>query len=190
MEWFEPVEDGDFRRRYDPDNGPLISYTGRHGYRKRLDGLVWAAADLDATPAFSDDGPACDELSALADDLGVDVRFLGSLSCEELPTFYSTLDVSCFPSLVEIQGFVALEANARGMPVVGVNESTLESTTLNGVTGCRYEFGDLDGFRREIRRALAKYEELNARRPDRRDEVSVDRSIDRFIVLHDRLVSG
>lgn len=166
VERFEPVEGDDFRRRYDLGNGPLIGYTGRHGYEKRLD-----------------------ELSALADDLGVDARFLGFLDREELPAFYSALDVFCFPSPVETQGLVALEANACGTPVVGVNEGALENTVLDGVTGYHYESGDLDGFRRGIRRALAEREELSARCLDRRDEVSVDRSVDRLAALYDRLAS-
>ncbi|WP_424008558.1 glycosyltransferase family 4 protein [Haloferax denitrificans] len=189
VERFEPVAGDDFRRRYDLGDGDLIGYTGRHGYEKRLDELVRAGADLDATLVFGGDGPARDELSALADDLGVDARFLGFLDREELPAFYSALDVFCFPSPVETQGLVALEANACGTPVVGVNEGALEDTVLDGVTGYHYESGDLEGFRRGIRRALAEREALSARCLDRRDEVSVDRSVDRLAALYDRVAS-
>ncbi|KAB1196603.1 MULTISPECIES: glycosyltransferase [Haloferax] len=187
IEQFAPVDGDEFRARYELGDGPLVGYTGRHGYEKHLGELVRAAADLDATLVFGGDGPARDELEALAADLDVDARFLGFLDREELPAFYSALDVFGFPSPVETQGLVALEANACGTPVVGVNDGALEDTVVDGQTGYHYESGDIDGFRHGIQRALAERDELSAQCLERRDEVSVEHSVDRLAALYDRL---
>ncbi|SEK59231.1 glycosyltransferase [Haloferax larsenii] len=190
VEQFSPVAGDDFRERYDLGSGPLVGYTGRHGYEKELDELVRAAADLDATLVFGGDGPARDDLEALAADLDVDARFLGFLDREELPAFYSALDVFGFPSPVETQGLVALEANACGTPVVGVDAGALEDTVVDGQTGYHYEQGDTDGFTRAIRRALDERESLSSNCLDRRDEVSVEHSVDRLATLYDRLTAN
>ncbi|WP_411963090.1 glycosyltransferase family 4 protein [Haloferax sp. YSMS24] len=187
IEQFAPADGDEFRERYGLGDGPLVGYTGRHGFEKRLDELVRAASGLDATLVFGGDGPARDELERLAANLDVDARFLGFLDREELPAFYSALDVFGFPSPVETQGLVALEANACGTPVVGVNDGALEDTVVDGETGYHYESGDIDGFRRGIQRALAERDELSARCLERRDEVSVDHSVDKLASLYDRL---
>ncbi|KAB1188757.1 MULTISPECIES: glycosyltransferase family 4 protein [Haloferax] len=189
IEQFAPADGDGFRQRYDLGDGPLVGYTGRHGYEKNLDELIRAASGLDVTLVLGGDGPARDELEELAAGLDVDARFLGFLDREELPAFYSSLDVFGFPSPVETQGLVALEANACGTPVVGVNEGALEDTVVDGRTGYHYESGDLDGFKRGIEQALAEREELSARCLERRDEVSVEHSVDRLAALYDRLGS-
>ncbi|KTG12159.1 glycosyltransferase, partial [Haloferax profundi] len=96
-EQFAPADGDAFRQRYGLGDGPLVGYTGRHGYEKHLDELVHAAKDLDVTLVLGGDGPARDELERLTTDLGVDARFLGFLDREELPAFYSALDVFGFP---------------------------------------------------------------------------------------------
>ncbi len=77
----------------------------------------------------------------------MDVRFLGFLERDELAAFYSALDVFAFPSPVETQGLVALEANACGTPVVGANAGALSNTIVAGETGYHFESGDIEGIR-------------------------------------------
>ncbi|MFT4923861.1 MAG: 1,2-diacylglycerol 3-alpha-glucosyltransferase, partial [Haloarculaceae archaeon] len=99
---FEP-RDGNFRERYDLPDGPLVGYTGRHGHEKQLHLIVEALAgvDRDLTVVFGGDGPAREDLEAAAAAADIDARFLGFLPREDLPAFYSTLDVFAFPSPVE-----------------------------------------------------------------------------------------
>jgi len=178
VEQFRPVDATAFRERHDLPEGPLVGYTGRHGYEKRLDEVVDACDGLGATLVFGGDGPARASLEARAREAGVDARFLGFLDREELPPFYSALDVFCFPSPVETQGLVALEANACGTPVAAVDRGALVDTVEEGVTGYRYPAGDTDAFRSCIRRCLDEYDRLRERCLDRRDAIDVDRAID------------
>ena len=188
-DWFRPVETADFLARHGLDGDrPLIGYTGRHGYEKRLSELVEAAAEMDVTVVFGGDGPARKTLERLADELGADARFLGFLDREEMAAFYSALDVFAFPSPVETQGLVALEANACGTPVVGANAGALENTIVDGETGYHYESGDVADFRAAIRRALAERERLAETCLDRREEMSVEHAVERLRDVYARVV--
>jgi glycosyltransferase involved in cell wall biosynthesis len=180
VEFFRPVETAAFRERHDLPEGPLIGYTGRHGYEKCLDDVIRAAEGLDATLLFGGDGPARDDLEARAAAADVDARFLGFLDREELPAFYSALDVFAFPSPVETQGIVALEANACGTPVVGVDSGALEDTVDDDATGYVYPKGDMAAFRAGIERALGEYDRLRENCLARRDVVSVENAVDRL----------
>ncbi|MFB6110182.1 MAG: glycosyltransferase [Halodesulfurarchaeum sp.] len=186
---FEPRETAEFKRRYDlPTDRPLIGYTGRHGHEKNLEAIIEAAAALDVSVLFGGEGPATDSLKAAARRHDVDVRFLGFLDREELPAFYSALDVFAFPSPVETQGIVALEATACGTPVVGVDAGALSETIVDGANGFRYEQGDIDGFRAKLERALDERDGLSESCLDRRSEISLARAIDRLEAVYERVV--
>lgn len=180
VEFFRPVEVEGFRERHDLPDGPLVGYTGRHGYEKCLDDVVDAADGLDVTLVFGGDGPARKHIERRAAEADVDAHFLGFLDREELPAFYSALEVFAFPSPVETQGLVAMEANACGTPVVGVDSGALSDTIEDGETGYKYAEGDVDGFRDRIERALSEYGDLRENCLDRRETASVEHSVDRL----------
>jgi len=178
-EQFRPVDGTAFREEYDLGDGPLVGYTGRHGHEKRLSDVLDAVEGMgDVTVVFGGDGPARESLAEQARSMDVDVTFLGFLDREELPAFYSALDVFAFPSPVETQGLVALEANACGTPVVGVDSGALSGTVVDGETGYHYQPGDIEGFRGGIERALSEREALSANCLDRREEFSIDATVE------------
>ncbi|PSP94099.1 glycosyl transferase family 1 [Halobacteriales archaeon QS_4_62_28] len=183
-DFFAPTETAAFRERYDLPDGPLVGYTGRHGYEKNLDNIIRAADGLDVTLVFGGDGPARDDLARLAEEADVDVRFLGFVDRSELPALYATLDVFAFPSPVETQGLVALEANACGTPVVGVDAGALSNTIDDGERGYTYPPGDIDAFRERIQHTLEEYETLRATCLARRDRISVEHSVDRLADIY------
>ena len=186
VERFGPTDATEFRVRHDLPEGPLVGYTGRHGYEKRLVDIVEAAALVDeATFVFGGDGPARGDLEARAADLDVDIRFLGFLDREELPEFYSALDVFAFPSPVETQGLVALEANACGTPVVGTDSGALSETIDDGETGYHFPTGDAEAFADAIRRALNERDALSEHCLARRDAMSVEHAVDRLETVYE-----
>jgi glycosyltransferase involved in cell wall biosynthesis len=187
VERFQPVETVAFRERHNlPLDTTLVGYTGRHGHEKCLEDILAACErlDEDVTVVFGGDGPARKTLEAKAKELDVDARFLGFLDREELPAFYATLDAFLFPSPVETQGLVALEAFACGTPVVGVDSGALSGTVDDGVTGYHYQRGDIDGFAAAIERTLAERETLRETCLDTRADISVDSSVDRLGALY------
>jgi glycosyltransferase involved in cell wall biosynthesis len=146
-----------------------------------------AEADVDATLVFGGDGPARESLERRAANRGVDARFLGFLPREELPAFYSALDAFLFPSPIETQGLVALEANACGTPVVGVDSGALADTVDDGVTGYHFQPGDIGAFAAAIRRTLSERERLRQNCLDRRDAISVDHAVDELATVYERV---
>jgi len=187
-ERFRPVDADAFRSRYGLDDaGTLIGYTGRHGYEKRLSDIVDAAATLDATVVFGGDGPARADLERRATEQGVDARFLGFLDREELPAFYSALDAFVFPSPIETQGLVALEANACGTPVVGANDGALADTVEDGVTGHHFTTGDIESFRSSIQRTLDERDALRESCLEARERHGVGRAVDRLTDVYERV---
>ncbi|MDZ7746243.1 MAG: glycosyltransferase [Halobacteriales archaeon] len=187
-ERFRPVgpdERVGFRDRHGLPDGPLVGYTGRHGYEKELDAILDIASDIDATVVFGGDGPARDSLEAQARDIDADVRFLGFLDRDELPAFYAALDAFVFPSPVETQGLVALEANACGTPVVGVDAGALAETIVDGETGYHFQRGDTDGFRRATERALATSETLRDTCLAQREKIGVGAAVDALAAVYE-----
>ena len=186
---FRPVDHGEFLVRHDlPTDRPIVGYTGRQGYEKRVRDLVDAAEGLDATVVLGGDGPAREDLEARAADVDGDVRFLGFLDREELPAFYSAMDVFAFPSPVETQGLVAMEANACGTPVIGADAGALADTVEEGVTGYRFPEGDVETVRERIRRALDERDRLSEHCLDRREAHSVERSLERLRGIYRELI--
>jgi glycosyltransferase involved in cell wall biosynthesis len=188
VERFRPADGESFRERYGLGDGPLVGYTGRHGYEKHLGAVFEAAAGLDGvTVVFGGDGPAREDLERRAAGADVEARFLGFLDREELPAFYSALDVFAFPSPVETQGLVALEATACGTPVVAVDRGALTSTVEEGRNGFHFRHGDAGGFRDAIGRALAERDRLSERCLSMREEISVERAVDDLGAVYDRV---
>ncbi|MFC7250939.1 glycosyltransferase family 4 protein [Halomicroarcula sp. GCM10025324] len=183
-DFFRPVDTAAFRERHDLPDGPLVGYTGRHGYEKCLEDILDACEGLDVTVVFGGDGPAREDLEAVAAARDLDVRFLGFLDRAELPELYAALDVFAFPSPVETQGLVALEANCCGTPVAGVDAGALSDTVHEGETGYSYPEGDLEEFRRAIERVLDEQETLSERCLARRDSVSVEHAVGRLQAVY------
>jgi len=115
-----------------PDNPAFtIGYAGRFVPEKGVDVLLRACARLTATAwevRLLGEGPAREELAALAAELGIRerVHFLERLPSTEMVGFYRSLDVLVLPSVsrpnwVEQFGRVLIEAMACGVPVVGSN---------------------------------------------------------------------
>jgi 1,2-diacylglycerol 3-alpha-glucosyltransferase len=177
-------------RGYTIPEGPVVGYTGRHGHEKRIGDLIDAASGLDVTVLVGGDGPAHDALRERAATADASVRFLGFLDRDALPAFYAALDVFVFPSPVETEGLVALEAMACGTPVVGVDAGALVDTVDDGETGRRVPPGDVDAIRGAIEAILADRARFADGCLDRRDDWGVDRTIDRLIEVYDRVLDS
>jgi glycosyltransferase involved in cell wall biosynthesis len=105
-----------------PSNGtPTVLSVGRLVPDKNFTTLLQAAARPEAGGVrieIAGGGPLEPELRALAERLGVPVRFHGHLSPQELPQVYAKAEIYALLSTYEPFGVSAREAAAAGLPIV------------------------------------------------------------------------
>jgi glycosyltransferase involved in cell wall biosynthesis len=128
---FRPVRDparlAEARRRYElPER--FVLYVGQIYPAKNFGGILRALARLKGRiphklVVAGEPRSDYEEDLTLIDRLGLsgDVRFVGWVGQEELPTLYSLADVFLFPSLYEGFGIPLLEAMACACPIVTAN---------------------------------------------------------------------
>jgi len=120
-----------------PD-APLLLYVGRLAAEKSLERLLPALRQLPgARLAFVGDGPAANAIRRLY--ANEPVVFAGQLFGEELAAAYAAADVFTIPSSTETLGFVAIEAMASGVPVVGARRGGLPDVVVDGQTGLLFD---------------------------------------------------
>lgn len=97
----------------------LIGAAGRLTEQKGHKVLIKAASSAGRVAVVvAGDGPCRGELDSLARSLGVRCFFLGRISPEQMPVFFRSLDLFCFPSLWEGFPSALVEAMAAGLPII------------------------------------------------------------------------
>ena len=111
-------------RPAEPDGGPVrILAVGRLVPAKNLDGLIRAFAeagfeDGEAELEVCGIGPLAGDLAALADGLGVPVRFPGAVTPQELGDVYASAHALALVSSYEPFGVTLREGAAAGLPLI------------------------------------------------------------------------
>jgi D-inositol-3-phosphate glycosyltransferase len=165
---FRPGDRTEARRLLDvPQDDPVILFVGRIDPIKGIDVLVDALCGLrremwlTAPPRLllvggGEDEPAFDALisRAAARNLLDRITFAGSISHNDLPTYYHAADVVAVPSFYESFGLVAVEAMACGTPVVASRAGGLAFTVDDGQTGYLVPHNDPDALAERMYRVL------------------------------------
>jgi glycosyltransferase involved in cell wall biosynthesis len=152
----------------------LLMYVGRLAAEKNLGALLRAFVALRqrlagrVRLALVGHGPLAEPLRAL--DLP-GVIFAGERHGTELSRWYASADVFAFPSLSETFGNVILEAQASGLPVVGIDCQAVRERVKDGCDGLLVPPGAemtdaLDELcrRRELRESLSAAARVKAER--------------------------
>jgi glycosyltransferase involved in cell wall biosynthesis len=95
-------------------------------YRKGLDILIKSVSllkDMDLMVHIGGDGILLEKFKKLAKESGVfeKCKFYGEILTEDIPGFYSRLDVFVLASRDETFGVVVVEAMASGLPVIATD---------------------------------------------------------------------
>lgn len=158
-------------RKMDPDivinnggfhkNKRIMSFVGRLGKEKSVDFLLRCFTVIskrinDTELVIIGDGNEKENLEKLSKKLGIQdkVHFLGMLEPEKVFAYYAISELFLFPSITETQGLVTLEAQALGVPVVGINKMGTADVMKNEIGGLLCEEADENEFIKNTIRLL------------------------------------
>lgn len=150
-----------------PDKQLHIGFVSRIDAGKGWDVLLHAInklrriyPDIAVKVSMVGEGAQVDQLQDLISKLGLEsmVSYLGGLPQNELPKFYSSLDLFVFPTrLAESLGLVGLEALACGVPAMCSDIGGIRSYMQDGINGFLFAPGDVD----ELVQKIAHFSQLN-----------------------------
>ncbi|MCU4750502.1 glycosyltransferase family 4 protein [Halobacteria archaeon AArc-curdl1] len=141
---------------------PAVLFVGRVQEQKGVFDLVNAVGDVDTDCTVHVVGAGRTEAlreTAWSAGIGDSVRIHGEIPHDELPGYYTAVDVFCLPSYVESFGMANLEAMACGTPVVSGRLAPIESYLTHGVHGHLVEPGDTEELAAVLERLLTSPEE-------------------------------
>jgi glycosyltransferase involved in cell wall biosynthesis len=133
-----------FRKKYKLDNKFILGWTGRMNLSqsKNLPMLLRAfkiVKEQVPNTVLAFDGPDFRKLEPVVNEMGLkigkDVFYNGCISRDELPTFYSSIDLYTCSSLSEGFGLSVVEAEACGKPVVCFDAGSLPEVVKDRKTG-------------------------------------------------------
>ncbi|MDQ3856335.1 MAG: glycosyltransferase family 4 protein [Chloroflexota bacterium] len=177
---------GEVARPWQPTGRKVVLTVGRLEAYKQVDRLIDAVRYLpaDFELVVVGDGRERSSLEAAASrpDLAGRVRVLGSVSDEELASWYATARVFAALSMHESFGLTVAEALAAGLPVVASDIPAHREVAASAPPG-RVELLPGDSPPREIASALARASGrersgISQESPESSWEVSVDRVLD------------
>jgi glycosyltransferase involved in cell wall biosynthesis len=143
---------------------PVILFASKLQTRKLCDQLIEAYARLSPGPGIAPrpylvivgDGEQRAELERQAAATGFDsIRFCGFRNQSELPRFFDLCNVFVLPSRHEPWGLIVNEVMAAARPcIVSDDVGAAADLIEDGVNGCVYPVGSVDGLEHALRRVL------------------------------------
>jgi glycosyltransferase involved in cell wall biosynthesis len=132
---FKPMNKGDARKISGIKNHFTILFVGRLIQIKGVELLIDIAKELKyAQFVFIGTGPL-DILLKKSSETIPNVNFLGQVRNIDMPVYYNSADILCFPSLYEEGlGRVSMEAVACGIPVVASNVGGISETVNENIS--------------------------------------------------------
>ncbi|MEA5448610.1 glycosyltransferase [Leptolyngbya sp. CCNP1308] len=146
-----------------PDPGPgsgagkFALYVGRLSVEKGLDTLIeaWRQLEQPMPLKIIGDGPLAPVVEQAAQEL-VGVEWLGKKPIAEVHRLMGDASFLIFPSKwYETFGRVAVEAFAKGTPVIAANIGAIAELVENGVTGLHFEPGNAHSLAQSVQWMLA-----------------------------------
>lgn len=123
-----------------PAAAPVALSVGRLAAEKNVELLLEALARPELGCAYLllvGDGPERSRLQERANELGLNgrVRFVGQVDPEDVPAYAALADLFVTASSIEMLPLAVVEAQAAGLPIVGLDVSWIRHAVRHGVNG-------------------------------------------------------
>lgn len=146
-----PVRPADYR-----EQSPVVLFVGRLQARKRVDALLRACARLPEAirPRLIvvGDGPAQEELKAIAREVYPSAEFVGAKHDADLERFYAAADLFVLPGT---GGLAVQQAMSSGLPVLVAEADGTQVDLVRGQNGWLVPPGDEEALTRLLAEALS-----------------------------------
>jgi glycosyltransferase involved in cell wall biosynthesis len=139
--------------------GEHVLFVGELVRHKRPEVAIAAAGAAGRRIKVVGSGP---ELERLRARYGKQADFLGRVGDERLAELYAGAAALVMPNVEEF-GIAAVEAQAAGRPVVGIDAGGARETVLPGRTGLLVADGDLQGLARALSEDLSRFDPAEIR---------------------------
>jgi 1,2-diacylglycerol 3-alpha-glucosyltransferase len=143
------------------DTDVILTYMGRLGPEKNLPFLLRAFAGIAKTYEnvgllVIGDGPERENLEDRTRIMGIAdrVRFTGMIPYSNLPSYMAVADAFVTASVTEVHPLSVIEAQATGLPVVGIQSTGIEDIVKDGITGYLAPEEDLAIFTAKLSRMI------------------------------------
>ena len=177
--WPLPVRPNTFNER------PCILFVGRLQFRKNVDLLLGACAELEPQPrlVIVGDGPEREHLESLAQEIYPSAEFIGARHGAELKPYFTEADLFVLPGT---GGLAVQEAMSYGLPVIVAQGDGTQDDLVREGNGWQIPPDDFDALLSAMKDALSDVARLRKMGEESyrivRDEINIEKMVETFVV--------
>jgi glycosyltransferase involved in cell wall biosynthesis len=171
---------------------PCILFVGRLQFRKNVDLLLGACAELEPQPrlVIVGDGPEREGLELLAQELYPSAEFVGAKHGEELKPYFTEADLFVLPGT---GGLAIQEAMSYGLPVIVAQGDGTQDDLVREGNGWQIPPDDLDALLATMKDALSEVARLRRMGEESyrivKEEINIEKMVDVFVRALNQLTS-
>lgn len=165
---------------------PSILFVGRLQFRKNVDLLLGACAEMESQPrlVIVGDGPERDTLEALAKEIYPSAEFVGAKHGAELKSYFTTADLFVLPGT---GGLAVQEAMSYGLPIIVAQGDGTQDDLVRKENGWQIPppSGDFDALVSTMEDALSDVTRLREMGKESyrivAEEINIEKMVETFV---------
>lgn len=176
--WPMPTRPDAFHER------PCILFVGRLQFRKNVDLLLAACAELEAQPrlVIVGDGPERESLESLAAEIYPSAEFVGAKHGAELKSYFTEADLFVLPGT---GGLAVQEAMGYGLPVIVAQGDGTQDDLVREGNGWQVPPDDLEALVATMKDALSDVARLRRMGQESyrivKEEINIEKMVETFV---------
>jgi glycosyltransferase involved in cell wall biosynthesis len=163
---------------------PCVLFVGRLQFRKNVDLLLGACAEIESQPrlVIVGDGPEREELEELAQEIYPSAEFAGSKHGAEIKPYFAEADLFVLPGT---GGLAVQEAMSHGLPVIVAQGDGTQDDLVRAANGWTIPPDDFDALVSTLEDALSDVRRLRRMGAESyriaSEEINIERMVDVFV---------